>query len=319
MHVFTWDGFTPLPAELQRSVVTIGNFDGVHRGHAALLRRLIRLKERLQCPARVVTFDPSPTSILRPHLLIEQLSTLAERLKLFSRYPIDSVVVLKSSLELLNLDAPVFWNEILCKQLQIKGMVEGRNFCFGKDRLGTIDQLEQWCSAAGIPLEIVDDVYRHGMRVSSSAIRAALHQGDVTVARYGLGRCYSITGTVVHGDHRGRTIGFPTCNLAQIATLIPLEGVYAARAVVDEKTYVAAVNVGPNPTFGIAERKVEAHLLDFDSDLYGKQVTLEFVARLRGTQRFASVQELQQQLNTDIITTRKLVQEYQEKQRHGSR
>lgn len=317
MRVFTWDGFTSPPADVQQSVVTIGNFDGVHRGHMALIRRLLRLKERLKKPAQVITFHPSPTSILRPHLQIESLSSFDERIELFRRFPLDSILVLNTSMRLLEIEASDFWRDLLNKTLMIQGMVEGRNFCFGKDRLGTMEHLDQWCREKQIPLEIVDDVYRHGMRVSSSAIRAALHQGDVELARHGLGRCYSLRGTVVHGDHRGRTIGFPTCNLAEISTLIPLEGVYAARVSVDEKKYAAAVNIGPNPTFDVNERKVEAHLLEFQGDLYGKQLEMEFISRLRGTQRFASVNALQEQLQSDVSQTRALVREFEESHHHA--
>ena len=319
MKVFTWDGFGPVPASYQQGVITIGNFDGVHRGHAALLRRLVRLKKRLGCPAIVVTFAPSPTSILRPHLTIEALSTVEDRIKRISEFPVDSVLLMKTTTKLLDLDATTFWKQLLRGNLKIRGIVEGLNFCFGKDRLGTIQQLQAWCSHAELPLELVDDVYRRGMRVSSSAIRAALHQGDVKLARHGLGRCYGMRGVVVHGDHRGRSIGFPTINLSGISTLVPLEGVYAATAWIDNERRMAAVNIGPNPTFNIEHRKVEAHLLDFDGDLYGKPVTLDLIDRLRDTRRFDSVHELQKQLQQDTMRAREIVTAYWETRLHVQR
>lgn len=138
------------------------------------------------------------------------------------------------------------------------------------------------------------------------------------LANRALGRCYAITGLVVHGEHRGRSIGFPTCNLAEIATLIPQEGVYAARALVNETWLPAAINIGPNPTFGVHTRKVEAHLIDYQGNLYGQQLTLEFVARLRETKKFASIQELQQQLKRDVDQARMVVKEYEGRVRHGS-
>jgi len=319
MKVITWDGLSPAPADARGFAVAIGNFDGVHRGHAALLRRLYRLKKRLDCPAQVITFDPSPTTILRPQLVIEPLTTLDNRLKLIEGYGTDSILVLKTSPALLEMSAVDFWKELLCRQLQIKGIVEGRNFCFGKDRQGTVEHLRLWTAEQHIPLEVVDDVYRRGLRISSSEIRQVVKRGDVELARRALGRCYSITGRVVHGEHRGRTIGFPTCNLAEIATLIPKEGVYVARALVNDVGYAAAVNIGPNPTFGVNTRKVEAHLLDFQGDLYGKHLTLEFVARLRDTRKFAGIHELQEQLKLDVEQARSIVKTFEGRQHHGRR
>lgn len=317
--MITWDGISPAPVEARDFAVAIGNFDGVHRGHAALLRRLHRLKETSGCSAQIITFDPSPTTILRPELVIEPLTTLDTRLKLIAGYDIDSALVLKTSPALLEVSAADFWNELLCKQLKIKGIVEGRNFCFGKDRLGTIEQLRHWTQEKRIPLEVVDDVYRRNLRISSSEIRSLLKRGEVELARRALGRWYSITGKIVHGEHRGRTIGFPTCNLAEIPTLIPKEGVYAARALVNDVWHIAAFNIGPNPTFGVDTRKVEAHLLDFQGDLYGKSLTLEFVARLRDTRKFAGIHELQEQLQLDVEQACSIVKEYEGRQCHDRR
>lgn len=317
MKVITWDGISPAPTEARGYTVAIGNFDGVHRGHAALLRRLVRLKNRLASHAQVITFNPSPATILRPDLVIEPLTNFDTRLKLIEGFGIDSVLELRSSQALFDITASSFWNELLCRQLSIKGIVEGRNFCFGKDRQGNIEQLQQWSLESQIPLELVDDVYRRGLRISSSEIRSVLKRGDIVLASRALGRCYSITGQVVHGEHRGRTIGFPTCNLADIATLIPQEGVYAARALVNKAWLPAAVNIGANPTFGVQTRKVEAHLIGYHGDRYGQLLTVEFVARLRETKKFSCLQDLQHQLKHDIEHTRRLVVEYEEKTRHG--
>jgi riboflavin kinase / FMN adenylyltransferase len=304
MKLNIWDGLSPAPVEARGFAVAIGNFDGVHWGHAALLRRLHRLKERLGCPAQVITFDPSPTTILRPDLVIEPLTTLNTRLQLIAGYGMESVLVLKTSPALLEILATDFWTELLCNQLKIKGIVEGRNFCFGKDRQGTIEQLRLWTQEKQIPLEVVDDVYRRNLRISSSEIRSLLKRGDVELAQRALRRWYSITGKIVHGDHRGRTIGFPTCNLAEISTLIPKDGVYTGRTVVNGIGHPVAINIGSNPTFGVHTRKVEAYLLDFDGDLYGEQLTLEFYTRSRDTKKFGSVDELKQQLNLDVEKAR---------------
>lgn len=307
MNVVYWDGISQIPPSIRQHVLTIGNFDGVHRGHAELLHSLVSMKERLAKPAMVVTFDPSPTAILRPEVVIEPLTTLPQRIELLRTYQVDTVLVLCSTPAFLELSAYAFWHELLLHDLELQGIVEGQNFCFGKNRQGSVEELRLWSSAAQVPCKIVDDVSAGNMRISSSEIRSRLNAGDMEHANLGLGRCYSLTGKVVAGDKRGRTIGFPTCNLAEIPTLIPLDGVYAGKTIINEMPFVVAINIGPNPTFGKLQRKVEAHLLDFSGDLYGQTITIELVQRLRDTRRFSSVVELQQQLNNDVVDARRLV------------
>lgn len=307
MNVVYWDGISQVPASIRQHVLTIGNFDGVHLGHAALLHSLVSMKQRLAKPAMVVTFDPSPTAILRPEIVIEPLATLPQRIELLHTYQVDTVLVLCSTPAFLELSAYSFWHELLLHDLALQGIVEGKNFCFGKNRQGSVKELRLWSSAAQVPCQIVDDVSAGIMRISSSEIRSRLNAGDIELANLGLGRCYSLTGKVVAGDKRGRTIGFPTCNLAEIPTLIPLDGVYAGRTIIDDKPFAVALNIGPNPTFCVQQRKVEAHVVDFNGDLYGQTITIELVQRLRDTRRFGSVFELQQQLNSDVADARRLV------------
>jgi riboflavin kinase/FMN adenylyltransferase len=308
MEVITWDASASAPVSCKQGVISIGNFDGVHKGHAALLRRLKRLQKRLHCPSVVATFDPPPITLLRPELGHEPLTTLEQKLKLLASFGVDRVLVFKTDPALLSLSAAEFWNSLLINQLQVRGMVEGRNFFFGRDREGTVELLRKWSAERQLPLEIVHDVYRRGRRVSSSAIREALKQGNVDWAYSALGRYYSVTGQVIQGDRRGARIGFPTANLADIATLIPGTGVYAAFARIGETEHAAAVNIGPNPTFGVERFKVEAHLLDFQGDLYGQIISLEFITRIRATQPFGSVQALQRQLALDIAQTKEIVE-----------
>ncbi|MFO0814632.1 MAG: riboflavin biosynthesis protein RibF [Gemmatales bacterium] len=310
MNVVYWDGLSTAPPQLKSHVLTIGNFDGVHRGHRALIRRLLHLKKQLQRPAMAITFDPPPTAILRPHLLAEPLATLQQRVADIAALGTDRILVLQASRALLEVSANAFFKELLLEQLELKGIVEGRNFCFGKDRQGTITQLQHWCHKEQLPCEVVDDVYRRRMRISSSTIREAIKRGDVEAARLGLGRPYSVTGKIVHGDHRGRTIGFPTCNLAEIATLVPATGVYAAEAVLGDRLFAGAVNIGPNPTFSIDARKVEAHLLGLAEEVYDQSLTLRFLSRLRDTTRFSSVLELQKQLDSDLKQTEQVYHDY---------
>lgn len=318
MNVIYWDGLSPVPNRIQRHVAAIGNFDGVHRGHARLLDQLVILKSLKHCPSLVITFDPPPSAVLRPEIHIEPLTTIPQRMCLIERHGgIDTILVLQTSPQLLELSALGFWNELLCNQLAVQGLVEGRNFFFGKDRTGNVELLSGLASAKGVPLDIVENVVVDGNQVSSTTIRMALRNGEVHLARHWLGRCYSISGTVVHGEHRGQSIGFPTCNLADIATLIPHDGVYAAIAHFNGDRLPAAVNLGPNPTFGQQARKVEAHLINFSGDLYGKTVELAFVERLRNTVRFGSLAELQQQLRVDVEQTRHITQMEIESTNHG--
>jgi riboflavin kinase/FMN adenylyltransferase len=305
-----WDTVSPPPGVCEGGVLSIGNFDGVHRGHAGLLRRLQRLKRRAGTRALVMTFDPPPQVLLRPQLPLLPLTTIPQRLRLLERFHVDVAIVLVTTPRLLNLTSDEFLDHLLGEQLRVQGMVEGRNFGFGKDRTGDVAKLWAWCERRGIPLEIVDDVYRRGLKISSSAIRELLTAGDVEQARRALGRPPAITGRVVRGDERGRKIGFPTANLDDIRTLVPAEGVYAAVAWVRDAWYAAAVNIGPNPTFGVPQRKVEAHLLDFSGDLYGGEVTLDLLARLRATTTFPSLAALQEQLGRDVRATRDIVAAY---------
>jgi riboflavin kinase/FMN adenylyltransferase len=310
MEVVYWDTVSPPPDSCLGGVLSIGNFDGVHKGHAALLRRLRRLRERLGTRSLVMTFDPPPQVLLRPQFPIFPLTTIPQRLQLLERFHVDVAVVLMTTPRLLNLTSDEFLDDLLGEKLRVQGLVEGRNFGFGKDRTGDVVKLQAWCKRRRIALEVVDDVYRQGMKISSSMIRDLIAVGDVERAWHALGHSYSITGKVVRGDERGRNIGFPTANLEQIETLIPGVGVYAAMADVPGNRYYAAVNVGPNPTFGVTKRKVEAHLLDFEGDLYGTELSLEFLERLRDTQPFPSLAALQEQLGRDVQAVREKIAVY---------
>lgn len=268
-----------------------------------------------------VTFDPPPQVLLRPELPLLPLSTMPQRLSLIERLGVDVALVFVTTPRFLNMTAEQFLHDLLGRELAVRGLAEGRNFGFGKDRCGDIPMLQHWCARRRIPLELVDDVYRLGLRISSSAIRSLLIAGDVEMARRALGRPYAITGQVVRGDERGRRIGFPTANLAEIRTMLPATGVYAGAIRFAGQGYVAAVNVGPNPTFGISERKVEAHLLDFSGDLYGQTLTLEFLARLRDTRPFPSLPAIQEQLATDVRAAREAAGPYLQrvKREHDTR
>jgi riboflavin kinase/FMN adenylyltransferase len=297
-----------LPEALRGGAASVGNFDGVHLGHAALIAELRRQATRCGGPAVALTFDPHPLDLLRPDRRQPLLTTLDDRSRLLHELGADHVVVLRTTTELLNLSAAEFFTAVIQEQLGARALAEGTNFGFGRNREGTVETLAELCRAAGLSLSLVPPLTGAGGEVSSSRVRAALVSGDVDLANQLLGRAYRLHGVVGVGQRRGRTLGFPTANLDRPQTLVPGDGVYAARALVEEGNHwPAAVNVGPNPTFGEGARKIEAHLLGFTGDLYGRSLALDFVHRLRDTRPFNGVAELVEQLRQDVDQVRRRI------------
>ena len=294
-----------LPGNGRGGIVSIGNFDGVHVGHAALLRETRAVAAAVGGPVLAMTFDPHPLCLLAPERYQVALTTIADRAEQLEQIGVDQVIVLRTTPELLNLTPEAFFQRILRDRLQVRGIVEGFNFRFGKDRLGTNALLAQLCAASGLAFRELAPFARAGVPVSSSRVRNALSQGDIAEATALLNRRYHIRGTVRVGAGRGRTIGFPTANLEGVETLLPAEGVYAVSVRVAGQTWAGAANIGPNPTFGEEARKIEVHLIDYTGDLYGTEVVVEFSARLRDTRKFGSVEELKTQLQQDIAAARK--------------
>ncbi|MHB1424966.1 MAG: bifunctional riboflavin kinase/FAD synthetase [Gemmataceae bacterium] len=306
MAVYTIDWEETPPGDCRRGAVSIGNFDGVHRGHAALLAELRRHADAVGGPAVALAFDPHPIELLRPGQAPPRLTTTADRSRLLQEVGADRVLVLRVTHELLALRAAEFFAEMIHNRLQARALVEGTNFGFGRGREGDVAMLTQLCQPAGIDLEIVPPIILDGIEVSSSRIRSALLAGNAREAEALLGRPYRLHGLVGTGQRRGQQIGFPTANLEQLRTLVPGDGVYAVRVPHDEKVWPGAANVGPNPTFSENARKVEVHLIGFQGDLYGKPLAIDFVERLRDTRPFQSVAELVEQLRRDIEEARRI-------------
>lgn len=289
------------PDEFLGGAVTVGNFDGVHRGHRALLTTTIRMARAVGGPAVAVTFDPPPVALLNPPALKAPLTTVADRAALLQAAGADHVVLLRTDPGLLALSPEAFFEDVILRLFRAKAVVEGFNFHFGRGRAGDTATLRELCGRHGVAFEEVTPHLGDGEPVSSSRVRSALNAGDVTGAAELLGRNYAVAGVVEAGAKRGRTIGFPTANVGCIPTLVPKDGVYAVTASVDGQTWKGAANVGPAPTFGVDTRKVEVHLIDFSGDLYGKELRVEFVRRLRDTRPFAGVAELVEQLKNDVV------------------
>jgi riboflavin kinase / FMN adenylyltransferase len=298
------DDFTD---DLRGGAVTIGNFDGVHRGHALLVTRLRNLADRIGGPATVFTFDPHPAWILRPDAAPQPLIWNERKAEILGQLGVDAVLIYPADKTFLELDARQFFERIVRDRLGAKGMVEGPNFFFGRNRSGTLDVLRGFCDEAGMRLEVAEPVEMDGQVVSSSRIRQSIIEGRMDDARQMLGRPYRIRGEVVRGAGRGTKLGYPTANITRIDTLLPPDGIYAGRAWIDQSSYPAAVSIGSNPTFDETALKFEAYLLDFNGDLYDKRLQIDFFTRLRETRRFDSVPALIEQMTQDVAAVRRVV------------
>ena len=300
-----------LPGELRGGAVTIGNFDGVHRGHARIIGRLTEKAKAVGGPAVVFTFEPHPVRILRPAEAPPPLTWANRKADLLAELGVDAVIAYPTDEQLLALLPEEFFQTIVRDALDARAMVEGPNFYFGRGRTGTIDVLRRLTAEAGIDLDVVDPLVEDGQIVSSSRVRRLIAEGRVRDARRLLTQPYRIRGMVVHGAKRGAKVGFGTANLNAIETLLPAVGVYAGRGFVNNGIRPAAINVGGNPTFGQEELKVEAHLLDWDgSPLYGQPVEIDFLDRLRDVKKFAGMDQLKRQLEEDVAATRRTFDEY---------
>jgi riboflavin kinase / FMN adenylyltransferase len=295
------------PSSLRGGAVAIGNFDGVHRGHARIIERLLTRAKELGGSAIVFTFDPHPVRLLRPEHAPPPLTWTDRKAELLQQLGVDAMIAYPTDEPLLALAPQEFFSRIVREALAAKAMVEGPNFYFGHNRAGTIEVLRGLCVAAGISLDIVEPLTVAGDFVSSSRVRKLIQAGEVAAAAELLTQPYRIRGMITHGAGRGGKLGFPTANLDAIDTLLPAAGVYAGRAILPGKSWPAAINLGPNPTFGEQAIKVEVHLIGFAGSLYGQPMEVDFIARLREIRRFAGVEALKEQLSLDVAAAEKAV------------
>lgn len=289
-----------VPSELSGGCISIGNFDGVHTGHASMLRALKELASSLGRPAVAVTFDPHPIVLLRPEAAPPVLTTHEERTRLLKQCGMDGVIVLPVTWELLEMSPTQFFDDVVRGIFRASGIVEGPNFHFGKDRAGTIRTLETLSAVAGIALRIAHAVEESSQMVSSSRIRSLIMERSLGQAVQLLGHPYRISGFVEQGAQRGRTIGFPTANLTGIGCLIPANGVYAGRTEIDGCSYPVAVSIGPNPTFADQRQKIECHIVGYSGDLYAKRLSVDLIQEVRALCSFPSVESLIQQIQSDV-------------------
>ena len=289
------------------SVVTIGAFDGVHLGHQALICQLIVRAEELDCQTALITFHPHPSEVLTGRTTPRYLTTPGEKAAILGKLGLDLLAILAFTRRMTNTSAADFLAQV-CNALHMRELWVGPQFALGHDREGDIPTLRALGCILGFRLWVVKPVLNGGEFVTSSRIRGLVLSGRIREAARLLGRFYSVVGEVVHGDHRGRLLGFPTANLeVRAERIVPPNGVYAGHAWVGKDRYGAVMNIGVRPTFGDHERLLEAHLLNFDSDLYGTDLMVEFVERLRPEVEFDSAQALIAQMQKDKAQARELL------------
>ena len=297
-------GLESVPPDVRPSVVALGIFDGVHLGHRAILGTAITRAREAGLEAVACTFEPHPMEVLQPDRAPRPITTLADRLVLIGEAGVDAAVVLAFTRELAAVEPEAFVKDVLLERLRAREIVVGYNHRFGRGARGDARLLEDLATRAGFRAHVVPPMTVDGAAVSSSEIRSSLQRGDVVAAARSLGRPYAIAGTVTSGAGRGRTLGFPTANVESDRPLLVSRGVYWGRVHVDQGQHSAVVNVGVRPTFGETTLAVEAHLLDFTGDLYGRHVRLDFLDRLRDEMRFPSVEDLKAQVFRDIAAAR---------------
>ena len=293
---------------LPHPIVSLGNFDGIHLGHQEILQRLRQEAEARHGTALVVTFHPHPLAVLRADQPIALIASLREKLSQFAKFGVQGVFLQRFSFAFSRLSPKEFVQDYLAQAIGAEKIIIGHNFSFGRDRIGSAAALERLGRDCGFDVEIVGPVKAHGREVSSTVVRALLSAGEMQDAALLLGRPYAVSGRVIKGFQRGRTIGFPTANIRPRADLLLPNGVYAVRVDVGDHQHLPGVaNVGINPTFGGNRRTIEAHLFDFSADLYGQRLRVGFVEHLRGEKKFPAVQDLVRQIQEDADRARTLL------------
>jgi riboflavin kinase / FMN adenylyltransferase len=297
----------PGPGPFTRTVVTVGNFDGVHLGHRSILARVVQRARELDCQPVALTFDPHPAKVLKPEANLRLLTTPAQKAALLEAAGV-SVVVQPFTREFAAIPAREFVRDYFVERLKVREVVIGHDYRFGYKRQGTIELLQQMGQSLGFTVQVVWAVEVQDAVVSSSLIRAMLQLGKVGEANRLLGRAYGVTGRVVTGKGRGaKILGVPTANLVPENDLLPSCGIYAVWVMRDGERLPGVANIGTCPTFENQDLTLEVHLLDFTGDLYGEVLQVEFVARLRDEQRFSSIDELAAQIRKDMAEGRRVL------------
>jgi len=297
---------TAFPEALQDGAISIGKFDGMHLGHSLIVHRLKSYAHRRQIPSILVTFDPPPTTLLQPDADLKPICTLDRKIELIRNFHVDAVVVIPTTHELLQQSAETFFYETIQNRFHAKVVVAGKNFSFGRDRIGTPEVIRLYGQWTGIEVDIVEPLQIGEDRVSSSGIRRLIQEGQIERINELMPMPYRMTGTVIVGEQRGRTLGFPTANLGDVQTIQPKPGIYATATWIGSKRYGSTTHIGTNPTFGVTQSKIEVFVHGFTGDLYGQRIEVDFLTFLREPVRFDSAESLVRQMNEDVLRSRRI-------------
>ena len=303
-----WRGLDSTPSGWGRCVVTIGVFDGVHRGHQEIIGRAVERARDTALPSVVLTFDPHPSEVVRPGSHPPVLTPLRRKAEILEQLGVDVLDVLPFTTEFSRLDPAEFVHLVLVEKLHAAAVVVGENFRFGHKAAGDLATLRTLGRTFGFATEGVPLLRDDDVTLSSTFVRSSIDAGDVAEATHALGRPHRVDGIVVRGEGRGRALGYPTANVhSERHVAVPADGIYAGRVVLRGERLPAAISVGTNPTFEGKRRTVEAYILDFDEDIYGVELGVEFVERIRGMERFDRVEDLVEQMGRDVERTREIL------------
>ena len=298
-----------LTEPLSNPVLTIGNFDGVHKGHLALFNKVMERAKAINGQSVVMTFDPHPIKVMSPGNGPPLITPIEQKLELISNTGIDVILCLAFTPEFASMSAEEFVQDILMDRIGVSEIVVGYDYTFGHMRQGDVSLLREMGDKLGFRVHVTGPIHLDDAVVSSTSIRKFVQQGNLIDAKKFLGRDYQIYGTVIKGKGRGgRLLGFPTANLKPVDELIPRRGVYAVTVRIDDKNYCGVTNIGYNPTFGDDALSVETHLLDFSENIVGKMIKIRFIQRLRDEKTFSDVKELSEQITQDVEQARELMQ-----------
>jgi len=301
--------FGETDVRIQRSVVTIGNFDGLHLGHQELLRQAREEANQLHVPLVVVSFDPHPGKVLYPQKAPEIIKTQKQKRDLLRQMGVDIFFVIRFTPELSRMEPEDFVTDILVGTLGAQRILVGHGFAFGRKRRGNVAMLEEMGARMGFGVKAVSSVMLDGEVVSSSRIRTLLKNGRVRQANRLLGRSYYMEGIVIRGEQLGRKLGYPTANILSENELTPMLGVYATRTRLGDRLMPSVTNIGFKPTFGGRTIVVETHIFDFDEDIYGEQIGVEYVAFIRPEERFDRIEDLVAEIRNDCALSREILLE----------
>ncbi len=302
-------GTSNILSSLPYPVITIGNFDGVHKGHQVLFHKTCEIAKKNKGTAIAFTFDPHPLKIIAPEKFPPQLTTFQKKMALIETCGMDQVICANFDHSFANQSPRDFAKNILVDKIGVREVVVGFDYAFGRGREGTLDYLKTMGKEFNFIVHTVDPVKINGHMISSSSVREMIEAGRVESAKDFLGRNYSLIGEVIHGDKRGQSIGFPTANLNVEEVLVPGTGVYAVYALVNGQRKPAVANVGFKPTFNSGALGIEVHILEFEEELYGHKVEIEFISRIRDEVKFPSVDALVEQIQKDIQNAKQLLED----------